>query len=41
MGRMIFRNWLLILATFALTAQAEIAELAISQVNVYLPDIKI
>jgi len=37
----IFRNWLLILATITLTAQAEIAELAISQVDVYLPDIKI
>jgi len=38
----IFRNWL-ILATliFSLTARAEVAELAISQVDVYLPDIKI
>jgi len=35
----IFRNWLLILATITLTAQG--AELAISQVDVYLPDIKI
>lgn len=40
---MICRNWLLvaIITTFSIIAKAEVADLAISQVDVYLPDIKI
>ena len=40
---MICRNWLLVatITTFSIIAKAEVAELATSQVDVYLPDIKI
>jgi hypothetical protein len=43
MANMICRNWLLVatITTFSIIAKAEVAELATSQVDVYLPDIKI